>query len=69
MPLRCPTAESDHADGDAEVLSLDPLEVQRIVNLVGGLVIGMSYAATDRGRDGMPLPTRKRRPGTSPTGP
>lgn len=45
------------------------LEIQRIVNLVGGVVIGMSYAAADRGRDGMPLRTRKRRPGTSPTGP
>ena len=50
-------------------LRLGPLEIQRIVNLVGGVVIGMSYAAADRGRDGMPLRTRKRRPGTSPTGP
>lgn len=50
-------------------LRLGPLEIQRIVNLVGGVVIGISYAAADRGRDGMPLRTRKRRPGTSPTGP
>ena len=49
-------------------LSLGPLEVERIVNVVGGLVIGMSYAAAGRRRDGMPLRTRKRRPGASPTG-